>query len=40
MAATKDLKKELKKQAAAPDDGTGLEPQGDDAEGQAGAPVE
>jgi hypothetical protein len=33
-------KKELKKQAAAPDDGTVLEPQGDDAEGQAGAPVE
>ena len=33
-------KKELKKQAAAPDDGTGLEPQGGDAEGQAGTPVE
>jgi hypothetical protein len=33
-------KKELKKQAAAPDDGAGLEPQGDDAEGQASAPVE
>ena len=33
-------KKELKKQAAAPDDGTGIEPQGDDPEGQTGAPVE
>ncbi len=33
-------KKELKKQAAAPDEGTGLESQGDDAEGQATTPVE
>ena len=33
-------KKELKKQAAAPDGGAGPEPQADDAEGQAGAPIE